>query len=232
MSLELTTYRNYTDDFNPTEVESFAGELQEIVTQNTHELRQRNLGGVVVRYGADANREDIAKLIANSQNHSHIDHLVVIENGALSGTASLYRYLELLKQPLPLPPGMFVGPLAKTTQDYPFADTEIKAWVASSDKEVLSEAYQKALFEWRFISLGDTSIEHDGLLLEEVTGVPIAWTTEPTKSDPEVHQSIKDAGFTPIETGWFDDRDISRNLTRRKGWSRKPRSIMYIPEVI
>ncbi len=161
-----------------------AQQLHELVKDNQDELKSRNLLEIVSNYSDG----DITKIVDQVQTEQqHLGHFAVVNvHGKIVGGAEIRSDLTLKKaKPVLLPRGH-----SKTS--YPFADSNIKAWVDKREgPQLLIDAYKDLIFRsgswWR---------RYDSQK---------SWTIEPVTSESYVHSALVASGLIKIITGQFDD---------------------------
>ncbi len=185
------------------EASDLAIQLHEIVAASAPELEDRNLLGVLARYGAGL--ELAEQNVHKGQHDVNPGHLAVVnEAGNIVGGASVYRNLPLSKLHLPAPGILAVPPFAEL---FPYANPNIHAWTKTGEEEVLIGAYRQ-LAAKNYVSPIWTGEPHDS-----------PWTIEPTRSPRWVHAALETAGLTRVATRRFYDGENKRQIP--------PRSTLY-----
>ncbi len=184
------------------EAGDLAAQLHGAVRGNMVELGDRNLVGVMLRYGYDLERAE-AKVRKGQNEHDEIGHFAVVDfMGDVVGAASIYPGLPLRKLRLPLPPAAAVGPLAV---EYPYADPNVHAWTVGPERDLLADAYKDLVFR----SMGTF----------KRADAKKPWTIEPVASPKHVHESIVLGGLEAVATRRYDDGESRRRVP--------PRSVLY-----
>ena len=189
------------------ETSDLAKQLSEAVHSSTRLLEQRNLHGVVARYGG---RISLAEVMVEKGQWDHLKenpwHFAVMnEKGDVAGAASISPNLPLLKLRLSLPikfTNRFIA------QQFRYANPNISAWTKSGEEEALMQAYQQ-MADISFMPVESSSY----------TPHESPWTIEPTRSPRGIHEAISLAGLTKVATGRFNDGE-SKTLI-------PPRSTLY-----
>lgn len=183
-----------------------ASQFHELVNNNARLLSERNLVGVVLRYGTalDVAEKNIIK--AQNERNSRFGHYAIVgATGDVVGAASVINELPLKKLRLPMPAGLARGPLSVK---YPHANPNIHAWTDAEDTESLAFAYSQLthkIFEEKpYITFGNS-------LTRMIVDYP--WTIEPTKSPDDIHDAITAlSGLKAIVSKRFDDGESNREI--------------------
>jgi hypothetical protein len=188
------------------EASDLAQQLSEVVQSNVELLEQRNLHGVVARYGGIIS---LAEVMVEKGQWDHLienpwQFAVMNEKGNVTGAASIYPNLPLRKLHLPLPPKFANRFLS---DQFTYARPNISAWTKSGEEVVLMEAYQ------RMVAMSTAPVSNVYMPHES------PWTIEPTRSPREIHEVIALAGLTKIATRRFDDGESKTAIP--------PRSTLY-----
>jgi hypothetical protein len=188
------------------EAADLAHQLNEAVLDSIDLLEQRNLHGVVARYGG---RLSLAEVMVEKGQWDHLKvnpaHFAVMNKDRdVIGAASIYPNLPLRKLHLPLPPKFTNRFLS---DQFSYANPNISAWTKSGEEEVLMEAYKQ------MVTMGTTPVSNGYMPHES------PWTIEPIRSPREIHAVIALAGLTKIATRRFDDGESKTRIP--------PRSTLY-----
>lgn len=203
MSVELRPY-------NELDTDELAADLHEIVGSNRDLLASRRLLGVISRYACSDDRkvsiENAKAKVAKGQRETEagtlMHYALVDASGEVSGQASIFPDLQLIRSRVPLHPRVLPSVLKK---DYPHANPNISAWTVRDKPELLSEAYR---------TLRDMTLEP--IPYSGIRDIP--WTIEPNSAPSFVHDAIMSSGLERVTPGRYYEGE---------GGMVVPRSTLY-----